>query len=89
MRVIGQSRNWFTSELGNELMMMNIDRGVYIGLNPMGVQIWRLIEPPQTIGDICAALIEKFEVDPAVCRAEVEAFVEKMAARGLITVADI
>lgn len=88
MRMIGQSEDWITSELSDELMMMNIDRGVYIGLNTMGAQIWRMIEPPRAMGDICAALVETFEVDPAVCQAEVETFVDKMAARGLVIVAD-
>ncbi|MCA1199568.1 PqqD family protein [Sphingomonas sp. R647] len=86
MRVIGQSRDWISSDLGDQLMMMNIDRGIYIGLNPMGAQIWRLIETPHATDDICAELIDRFEVDPATCRAEVDAFIDKMAARGLVLV---
>lgn len=88
MRVIGQSRDWISSDLGDELMMMNIDRGVYIGLNPMGAEIWRLIETPRASDAICAALVDRFEVDPATCRAEVDAFIDKMAARGLVMVAE-
>ncbi|MCW3838135.1 PqqD family protein [Sphingomonas canadensis] len=86
MRVIGQGRDWISSELGDELMMMNIERGIYVGLNAMGAHIWRLIEAPRAVGDICAALVDAFEVDAGTCRAEVEAFVDKMEARGLVTV---
>ncbi|PKP91872.1 MAG: PqqD family protein [Alphaproteobacteria bacterium HGW-Alphaproteobacteria-16] len=88
MRVIGQSRDWISSDLGDELMMMNIDRGIYVGLNPMGARIWRLIETPHSTDDICATLIDRFEVDPAACRAEVDAFIDKMVARGLVIVAE-
>ena len=88
MRVIEQSRDWISSDLGDELVMMSIESGVYIGLNAMGAQIWRLIEAPRAVGDICAALVDSFDVDPPTCQAEVEAFVDKMTARGLITVAD-
>ncbi len=87
MRMIGRSDGWLASDLGDEVMMMHIDRGIYVGLNPMGAEIWRRIETPHVIGDLCAALVEAFEVDAAICRAEVEAFVDKMAARGLITIA--
>lgn len=88
MRVIEQSRDWICSDLGDEVIMMNIDRGTYVGLNLVGAQIWRLIEAPCATDDICAALIDRFEVEPATCRAEVETFVDKMTARGLITVVD-
>lgn len=88
MRVIGQSGDWISSDLGGELMMMNIDRGIYVGLNPMAAEIWRLIETPRATDAICAALIDRFVVDPATCRAEVDAFIDKMVARGLVMVAE-
>ena len=88
MRMIGRSAGWLVSDLGDEVMMMNLDRGVYVGLNAMGAEIWRKIERPHTIGDICAALVDAFEVDPEICRSEVDVFVDKMAVRGLITVAE-
>lgn len=88
MRVIEQSGDWISSDLGDEVMMMNINRGVYIGLNPTGAQIWRLIGTPRATDDICAALVDRFEVDPATCRVEVDVFIDKMAARGLVMVAE-
>lgn len=87
MRVIGRSEGWLASDLGDEVMMMHLDRGVYVGLNAMGAEIWRRIETPHAIDDLCAALVDAFEVDPTTCRAEVDAFVDKMLARGLVTVA--
>ena len=88
MRMIERSDGWLASDLGDEVMMMHIDRGVYVGLNAMGAEIWRRIETPHAIGDLCAGLVDAFEVDAETCRDEVEAFIDKMSARGLIRVAE-
>ena len=88
MRMIARSEGWLASDVGDEVMMMHIDRGVYVGLNAMGAEIWRRIETPHAIGDLCAALVTAFEVDAETCRIEVEAFIDKMSARGLVRVAE-
>ncbi len=84
--MIRRSGEWLTNDLGDALMMMNIDRGTYIGMNAVGARIWELIETPRDIGDLCDELVVEFEIDAATCRNDVEIFVEKLEQHGLASV---
>ena len=36
--------NIFARELGNEIVILNLQTGTYFGLNPVGARLWQLIE---------------------------------------------
>lgn len=83
MRMIQRSGEWLTTGVGEALMMMNIDRGNYVGMNPVGARIWELIETPRDLDDLCNQLLAEFEVDEAACRRDVTAFADKLCHHGL------
>lgn len=54
-------------------------------LNPVGSFIWALIkEKRHDVAALQAALVDAFEVDPATARADLDAFLSELEARGLI-----
>lgn len=56
-------------------------------LNAVGSFIWALIkEKRHDVGAIHAALVAEFAVDPAEARADLDAFIAQLDARGLIRV---
>ena len=73
--VLHRKGDWLAAKVGDELVMMSAESGNYIGLSEVGARVWELIETPQDIEAVCAALQREFEVEPEVCRAEVESFV--------------
>ena len=75
---------WLAAQVGDELVMMSVDSGVYIGLNEVGARVWDLIETPRDLGDLCKKLSEEFETTPQACRPEVEAFLAQLERRGAI-----
>ncbi len=75
---------WLAAMVGDELVMMSAQSGVYLGLNDVGARIWEIIETPAALTDICAALATEFETTPEACRPEVEAFLNELAARGAV-----
>ncbi len=77
--------SWLTAKVGEEVVMMSADSGVYIGLNEIGARVWDLIETPRDLDQLCTALAEEFETTPAACRPEVEAFLEDLEKRGVIS----
>lgn len=85
--LLTRSTDLVFSEVDDEITMMHIETGKYYGLNRVGAVIWNLLDEPTGFGAVCDALVTRFEVEPAQCRAEVEAFVSQMAAAGLVTVA--
>jgi uncharacterized NAD(P)/FAD-binding protein YdhS len=59
---------------------------VYFGLDRIGAWIWTLIQSPITIDQICAALVQKYDVDRARCERDVQALVADMAREGLVRI---
>lgn len=80
--IIRKSDGWLTAMVGNELVMMSVEQGSYIALNEVGSRIWTLIDAPQSLDEICGTLEREFEVEPAVCRVEAEAFVNTLVEYG-------
>jgi hypothetical protein len=52
----------------------------------VGARIWELIETPQTVESLCAALIDEYDVDPATCRAEVDSFLATLGQHNAIRI---
>lgn len=75
---ISKHGDWISAKVGDEIVMMSAEQGKYLGLNDVGARVWELLETPQTIDTLVAALVVEFDVTPEICRAEVEAFVEKL-----------
>jgi hypothetical protein len=76
--------NWLSATVGEELVMMSVEDGKYLGLNEMGRRIWDLIAEPRNVAEICRTLEQAFEVTPETCRAEVEAFLQEMTQNGAV-----
>lgn len=55
-----------------------------ITLNSTGAYIWELLESEQTVQSLVDALVERYEVDEAVARTDVETFLEKLRPTGAI-----
>jgi hypothetical protein len=83
---IAQSGNWLSAKVGDQLLMMSAEKGHYIGMTAVGARIWEIIERPHDIDSLCTVLEAEFEVDPTVCRAEVETFLKDMAAHGAVAI---
>ncbi|MEI6137634.1 MAG: PqqD family peptide modification chaperone [Mariniphaga sp.] len=70
--------------LDGSLVMMDIQKGKYFSLNPVGKRIWELIEQPKSFDEITDSLQAEFEVTPEQCRSEVIEFLAKMEKSGII-----
>jgi hypothetical protein len=84
--VLVRSGGLLSAEVDGELMAMSIDRGTCYGLNAVGTRIWALLAEPRTIDDICAQLVQEYDVDPAQCRSEVIGLLEELCEEGLTSV---
>jgi hypothetical protein len=73
-----------SSPVDDELVMMDLERGVYYSLDRVGADIWSRLAEPQAVAALCAQLMQKYEVDQATCEADVLAVLNEMAANGLL-----
>jgi hypothetical protein len=66
-------------------MMLNVRKGKYHSVNPVGARIWELLETPTSEAALVDRLTEEFEVTREVCGAEVHEFLAMLRDRALIT----
>ena len=84
--IVTRNDGLLTAEVDGELMAMSVEQGICYGLNPVGTRIWALLAEPRTVDDLCAQLIDEYDVDPAQCRSDVLSLLEDFRAEGLATV---
>ena len=81
-----RDERFLTTDLDDEIVMMDIDKGSYYGLNGCGTQIWALLTQPITVGNICHRLTEEFEVSSTQCEKDVIDFLQNLSARDMLKV---
>ncbi|MFA6009476.1 MAG: PqqD family peptide modification chaperone [Desulfobacteraceae bacterium] len=64
-------------ELDNEQVMLHIEKGKYLGLNPVGKRIWELIEQPRSFTELTGILLAEYKVTEEQCVQEVQTFLDK------------
>ena len=84
--VVVASSGQVSCDLGGEAAILNLDTGIYYGLDPVGARIWSLIETPRSVAAIRDAILQEFDVESERCEKDIFALLEKLLAEGLITV---
>jgi len=72
-------------ELSGETVLLNLESGVYYGLDAVGTRVWQLLLQGRTIADICDTLIDDYDVAPEVLRGDVVRLVGELRERGIVT----
>ena len=86
--VVVVSRDQVSADLDGEAVILGFAKGVYYGLDAAGARVWNLIQTPRTVDEVCAALVEEYDVDPDRCRGDLFALFERLVAEGLVEVDD-
>lgn len=67
-----------------EIVMLSVAAGRYYSLNAAASRIWELLESPKTVGQLSQQLCLEFEVEAAVCEAEVRTFLDDLLRYGIV-----
>jgi len=73
-----------SSELGTEQVMLSLRDGTYYGLDEVGSEIWKLLQTPITVGEICRAIADNYDVEPERCRRDVVRLLGELLERRLV-----
>jgi len=84
--LIRRSQAAIGTELEGETVILDLDAGIYSGLDAVGTRIWQLLEREQTVAALCAVLLEEYEVSVEQCRQDLLVFLKDLAAQNLIEV---
>ena len=83
------SSNQVYSRLGDEVAILELDRGVYYGLNDTGSFLWNLMQQPVRVNEMRAALVEEFDVDADTAEKDLLRVLADLRDAGLIEHVDI
>jgi hypothetical protein len=82
--IVSKRGDWLAARVGPEILMMSMEKGLYLGLSETGARIWELVDELGMFEPICRQLETEFEVDREVCEREVRSFLEELAENGAI-----
>lgn len=75
--------------IDGEAVVINLDTGVYVGLNPTATLLWGLLEAgPRSAGGLAEALVNAHGVDADEVIVDVRFFLEGLEREGLLVAAD-
>lgn len=86
--VLARADDVLTAEIDGEAVMMSIEEGEYYGLDETGTAIWELLETPHSLGEVLDVLRERYEVEPDVCRRDVERFLSDLLSDGTLQIVE-
>jgi Coenzyme PQQ synthesis protein D (PqqD) len=82
--MIERSEGWVLERLGNEVVMLDLERDRYLRLNRTGSLIWNLLEQPATIAQLAARLSEAERIPAERAQADTRAFVKQLVEHGAV-----
>jgi hypothetical protein len=82
--IISRSPSVLTAEVDGEVVMMSIQQGQYFGLDDIGSDIWKRIEPPCSFAALIDGLAVDYEADRATILADVHNLLLRMADQDVV-----
>ena len=73
-------------QVGDETVILDLASGTYFGLDPVGARIWQLMTEGKTLAEVCAAMLEEYEVTREEIERDVLKLTEELGAKQLIRV---
>ena len=70
--------------VGDETVILDLASGTYFGLDPVGARIWALMGERKTLAEICATMLEEYEVEREQLETDVLRLSGELVERGLV-----
>jgi hypothetical protein len=84
--VVQWSSQPISAAVGEEVVLMNLDRGRCYGLGPVGTDLWNTMSEPVLVSEILRRLSLEYSAEPGVLERDVLEVLDQYAAEGLIDV---
>ncbi len=85
--IIQASDDVVAREVSGEIVMLDLETGIYFGLNAVGGRIWKMIEAQgQSISMLCDVIEAEFDAPRSDIERDIMALLSELTERKLITV---
>lgn len=85
-RLYRRATEFIATDVEGELVLLHTLSWNYFEFDKIGASIWALLDVPQSLPALVDALMAKFDVDEARCRADTKAFLDDMIGQGLVII---
>ena len=79
-----QNRAIVQSQIGEEVVMLDMESGFYFGLNSVASVIWGLLADEIGFEALIDQLMAQFNVERSVCEADTQELLEQMLDKNII-----
>jgi len=73
-------------QVGDEIVLLDLDNGTYFGLDPIGARIWELISQGRTLAAVCEVILDEYDVTREIIEQDLLKLVADLAAQRLVKV---
>jgi hypothetical protein len=73
-------------EVDGELVILNLETGIYYGLDPVGTRIWQLMKEHGSLQLVFERLLEEYDVSAEVLEADLLQLTEQLQEKGIWSV---
>ncbi|HAE51396.1 MAG: PqqD family protein [Tistrella sp.] len=84
--VVSANPDLLATETDGELIMMDMEQGRYFNLNRISAEIWRELERPRNVTDLCRSLGERYDASAAEIERDVLDLLGQMEDQKLIRI---
>lgn len=84
--VVVATQDNVSEELDKETVVMNIQSGVYYGLNKVATVVWNQIQQPKAVNEIQEFISNQYKIDAEQCEQDVLTLLQELETEGLIEV---
>ena len=84
--VLSKSNHLVDAGIDDGVVILDLENGVYFGMEGVASRVWALLEDPQSVEAIEGTLLGEYDVDPGVCHDEVMRLISGLLAEGLVEV---
>jgi hypothetical protein len=84
--IVRTAKDRIWCDVAGEAVILNLDSGVYYGLNAVGARVWGLIQEPKTVSELVSSLVEIYDVSAERCEIDLFSLLQDLADKELIVI---
>lgn len=85
---VSAAKDQVSCDLAGEAVILNMNSGIYYGLNAVGARVWGLIQEPTTVSSVLDTLLAEYDVELVRCESDLFVLLDDLATRELIEIVE-
>ncbi|HVT05542.1 MAG TPA: PqqD family protein [Thermoanaerobaculia bacterium] len=73
-------------KVGEEIVLLSLDSGVYFGLDPVGARIWELISEQKSLDEVAETIAAEYDAPRETIDGDLESLVKELQEKKLISI---